>query len=211
MQSMKLDPRSLADRAHSELRRLILAGALPPGAPIAEEALALRLGISRTPIREALRRLTEDGLVAAGERQRARIATLDDTAATGVMAVRAALDALAASSCIGRCSPAMLDELRLLAARVEACLDSGDMGAAFAADGAFHLALGAASGNQELCAHLARIDGRVQLVRLTHCPQDPATVRTHTAMHAAVLDAIAAGDRDRAAALAQAHARGLRS
>jgi hypothetical protein len=59
-------------------------------------------------------------------------------------------------------------------------------------------------------AHLARIDGRVQLLRLTRCPQDPAVIRTHTAMHADLLDAIADGQAERAAAIARAHALGQR-
>lgn len=201
-----LDARPLADRAHSEIRRLILSGELPPGTAIAEEGLAVRLGISRTPIREALRRLTEDGLVAAGERQRARVATLDADEAAGVMAVRAVLDALAAESCAGRCDAATIADLRRRAALVDSLLDAGDVGAAFAADGEFHRALGAASGNAELNAHLARIDGRVQLVRMTCCAQQPAAIRQNTARHHELLEAIAAGDGVRAAAVARAHA-----
>ena len=208
MQSAKLDSRSLADRAHGELRRLILAGELTLGTPIVEEALALRLGISRTPLREALRRLTNEGLVTAGERQRGRIATLSDTEADGILAVRSALDSLAATTCARTCDPDTIRDLRQRAANVDALLNAGDLGAAFAADGDFHLALGKASGNRELDAHLARIDGRVQLVRLTRCHQDPAIVRLHTAKHGDLLDAIAAGDAERAAAIAREHALG---
>lgn len=208
MRLTAIDPRSLANQAHDELRRLILAGELPPGSPIAEDALALRLGISRTPIREALRRLTDEGLVAAGERQRARIATLAAGEADEIMQVRAALDALAAALCASGCDAAALADLRQRAGRVETALNAGDLGAAFAADGDFHLALGTASGNRELCAHLGRIDGRVQLVRLTHCPQDLASIRLNTAKHAGILDAIAVGDADAAAAAAHEHALG---
>lgn len=206
MQSATLDIRPLADRAHAEIRRLILSGELPPASSIAEEGLALRLGISRTPIREALRRLSEEGLVAAGERQRARVATLTADEAAGVMAVRAVLDALAAEGCAGRCDASTLDDLRRRAAQIDELLDTGDIGAAFAADGEFHRALGAASGNAELRAHLARIDGRVQLVRLTCCAQRPADVRQNTARHHELIAAIAAGDGARAAAIAREHA-----
>lgn len=208
MQTARLDSRPLAERAHGEIRRLILAGELAPGSPIAEEGLAVRLGISRTPIREALRRLAEDGLVAAGERQRARVATLGPAEAAGVMAVRAALDALAAESCAGRCSDSTLADLRRRAAQIDALLDAGDIGAAFAADGDLHLALGAASGNAELRAHLARIDGRVQLVRLTCCGQQPDELRRNTARHHELIAAIAAGDAARAASVAREHALG---
>jgi len=200
-----LASRPLAERAHGELRRMVLAGELAPGATVAEEELAVRLGISRTPVREALRRLGEEGLVEAGARRRARVATLDAAEIDGVLAVRAALDGLAAASCAKRHGSIDLPGLRRLAERVERLLAAGDRAAAFATDGEFHLALGRESGNRELCSHLARISGRVQLVRLLRC-QEPRAIRSRTAMHGALLDAIAAGDAERAARLARDHA-----
>lgn len=201
-----LDARPLADQAREALRHLILAGELPLGAPVPEEALAARLGISRTPLREALRRLTEEGLVEAGGRARARVAALDDDAADGITAVRGELDALAAATCARRGLDAVtLRDLHERVRAIAAHLDAGDLGGVFAADGAFHLALGAASGNRELQAHLGRLDGRVQLLRLYRC-HDPKAVRRNLAAHEPLLAAIAAGDADRAAALARSHA-----
>lgn len=203
-----LDHRPLAQRAHAELRRLILAGELPPGAPIAEDALAARLGISRTPVREALRRLAAEGLVAAGGRRRARIAALGDAEAAGIVEVRAALDALAAALCARRADAIDLAALRAQTTEIDRLMAAGDTGAAFAADGSFHLALAEASGNRELIAHLTRIDGRVQLVRLTCC-RDATAMRANAARHGQLLDAIAAGDAEAAGRIAHAHATGM--
>lgn len=199
------DSRPLAQRAYDELRRRILAGELAPGTPVVEDELAGDLGISRTPVREALRRLGEDGLVVAGDRQRARVSILGDAEAEGVREVRAALDALAAAACARRHRDLDLAPLQRQADAITALAEAGELGALFAADGAFHLALGAASGNRELLAHLARIDGRVQLVRLTTC-RDAAQVRANVVRHHELLAAIARGDAEAAAAIARAHA-----
>jgi GntR family transcriptional regulator, rspAB operon transcriptional repressor len=201
-----LDARPLAEQAHAELRRLILSGALPLGSALAEESLATQLGISRTPIREALRRLSEEGLVDAGSRARARVASIDDATADGIVAVRAELDALAAACCARRgVDGNTLRALRQAAAAIDTCLANGDLGASFAADGAFHLALGEASGNRELVSHLTRLEGRVQLVRLYRCG-DPSTVRKNVSAHRKLLAAIAARDGDLAAQIARDHA-----
>lgn len=201
-----LESRPLAEQAHAALRQLILTGVMKLGSPIAEEALAARLGISRTPIREALRRLTEEGLVEAGGRARARVASIDAETAEGITAVRAELDALAAATCARRGLDAdALAHLRTLATAVDAHVAAGDLGAAFMADGAFHMALGEASGNRELCSHLARLDGRVQLLRLFRC-RDSTMVRTKVGAHHRLIAAIAAGDHTTAATIARGHA-----
>ncbi len=70
----RLRQESLADRAYSELKQAILGGQLPPGAPLGEVELADALGVSRTPVREALRQLAAEGLVELDvERGRARL------------------------------------------------------------------------------------------------------------------------------------------
>lgn len=202
-----LDNRPLADRAHAELRRLILQGELVLGQTVAEDALAARLGISRTPIREAMRRLGEEGLIEAGGRARARVAGMDDETARGIAEVRGELDALAAVGCARRRDPAVVERLTALAAEIEGHHQAGDTAAAFASDGAFHLAMGEGSGNRELLVHLRRLDGRVQLWRLHRC-HDLAKIRRDAATHARLVALIAAGDAAAAGTLARAHARG---
>lgn len=205
--SNRLDVRPLADQAHSELRRLILAGDLALGQAVAEDTLAARLGISRTPVREALRRLAEEGLIEAGGRARVRVAGMDDETARGIAEVRGELDALAAALCARRRDPALSERLAAMATEIERRHAANDLAGAFAADGAFHLALAEASGNSELLAHLRRLDGRVQLLRLHRC-HDMAKIRRDVATHHRLVALVAAGDGDGAADLARRHARG---
>lgn len=205
--STVLEVRPLAEQAQAEIRRLILAGDLRLGQQVSEDVLAARLGISRTPVREALRRLTEEGLIEAGGRLRARVASLDDAGATAIAQVRGELDALASALCAERREAADVQRLTTMAEAVEARHAEGDLAALFAADAALHLEFAACSGNRELLAHLRRIDGRVQLWRLHH-QHDLAKVGRDILAHRRVIDRIAAGDAAGAADIARHHARG---
>lgn len=202
-----IDVRPLAEQAQAEIRRLILSGELRLGQQIAEDVLAQRLGISRTPIREALRRLTEEGLIEAGGRLRARVASLDDEAATAIAQVRGELDALAAALCAERRSADDLGRLQAMVHAIDERHAAGDLAGLFAADAALHIELAACSRNRELLSHLRRIDGRVQLWRLHH-PRDLDKVGRDIQAHHRLLAMIAAGDAIGAAAVARTHARG---
>lgn len=203
-----LDRRSLADQAIAAIRRLVLDGTLPLGGRITEEDLAARLGISRTPVREALRRLTEAGLLEVVGSRQLRVPRLDGRAATDLAAVRSALDGLAAAACATAALDAgAIARLRAMAATIAERFAAGDTAGGLAADAAFHLALAHASGNAELAAHLERLDGRIQLWRLGRC-REPDKIRRDIRAHERVLDAIAAGDASAAETLARTHALG---
>lgn len=89
--------RTKAEHAYHELRARILSGDLAPGAVVSSEALAAQLGLSATPIREALRRLAADHLVVLSAHRDVRIKTLSRAEIAGLYAVRRSLDAMAAS------------------------------------------------------------------------------------------------------------------
>jgi DNA-binding GntR family transcriptional regulator len=110
---------SLADQAYQALRSAVMAGELGPGDRITERLLAERLGISPTPVREALRRLEQDGLLERPGPRTIRVANFDSLTATGVLLAVARLRALAArlaSTC------ATLDQL----AQMAECLDEAE-------------------------------------------------------------------------------------
>jgi DNA-binding GntR family transcriptional regulator len=84
-----------SDYAYQRLRELILSGELEPGAVINQEILAKRIGISTTPLREALRRLKQSGMVELGAHKDARVATLNAEEARDLLELRRSLDPLA--------------------------------------------------------------------------------------------------------------------
>jgi DNA-binding GntR family transcriptional regulator len=116
------DVRSLRDRAYDDIREAILTGALPPGERIKERDVAAQMGISTTPVKEALRRLEQDGLVVSQPRRGAVVGPLVQTSPAEILQIRADLEGYAArlaaekmSSTDKRTLAAELDALEALA------------------------------------------------------------------------------------------------
>ena len=128
----------LRDEAYARLRDAILDGTLEAGEQLRDAELSSWLGISRTPIREALARLEDCGLVESAPNRYTRVAPLDRRDAQDAFQVVAALHALAATLGVARVSSAELDAMAAANERFSAALASGDVDAAVAADDAFH-------------------------------------------------------------------------
>ena len=113
----------LRDRIHDKLRAAILSGELPPGAPIIEAELAARLGASRTPIREALRRLETEGLLEPRGLRGSVVRALDAAEVGCIFEIREALESLAARRAARVISEA---DLRKLAGHLDAMREAVD-------------------------------------------------------------------------------------
>src|SRR3954447_8674556 len=108
----------LADRAYVELRDQIVTLAIPPGAPINEEALGRELRLGRTPLREAIKRLALENLVAVYPRRGTFVTEINITDLAHISDVRGQLEAHAAYRAAQRLTPAQRDELGALMAEV---------------------------------------------------------------------------------------------
>jgi DNA-binding GntR family transcriptional regulator len=120
------DVRSLRDRAYDDIREAILSGGLRPGQRIKERDVAAQMGISTTPVKEALRRLEQEGLVVSQPRRGAVVGPLVLTPEEEILRIRADLEGLAARLAAEKMSPEdkrrlarRLDELETLAASAE--------------------------------------------------------------------------------------------
>lgn len=100
-----------SERAHARLREEIVSGDLPPGFALGEVEQALRLGISRTPLREALRKLHAEGLCAVGKGRTFVVAPISADAVADLFELREALECQAARLAARRCRPAVFHEL----------------------------------------------------------------------------------------------------
>ncbi len=191
----------LVDQAYRALVDAISSGALAPGQRIVQEVLAAQLAVSRQPVLQALRLLKADGLVEDAPGRGLRVTPLDAGLIAQVYAVRGALDALAARLAARRATalPAALQQAGRAAAR------SGDVRAMIDADLAFHQAVYAASGNplveRSAAPHWCQIRRAMGAV-LQHAPARAAIWDEH----AAIAEALAAGDADTAERLAREHA-----
>ncbi|WP_028061903.1 GntR family transcriptional regulator [Solirubrobacter soli] len=152
----------LRDRAYTTIRDAIVDGTLQPGERLRDQELTQWLGLSRTPVREALSRLEQDGLVETEPQRFTRVAPLDRRAARDAFPIVAAIHALAAELGVPRLTAADLDAMRAANDDFAQALKADDVDAALAADDAFHAVLLTASANSELTKTLDRLMPRLR-------------------------------------------------
>lgn len=206
---LKIAP-SLAEQVYEAVRDEICDGILPPGAPLVQEQLAERFGVSRQPIQQAIALLKADGLIEEHGKRGMRIPFLDLERMRHHYVIRAALDALAAKLAASRVA-ADAATARLVAEKGAEILRNGnravaerDMLGQIRNDAAFHALIYEASGNPLLAATAEphwRFLRRVMSDVLRHAEPPKAIWE----QHAAILEAIRAGDAIRAETLARAH------
>jgi DNA-binding GntR family transcriptional regulator len=138
---------SVADLAYERIRRYVLGGEVPPGARLGQVELAERFGISRTPVREALRRLAGEGLVDFHSNRGFRVADLGLDAVLRRMEVRSLVEPGIARLAAERRTEEDLQRLEVAIASEEGARDGIS---AHDASRDFHIALALASGNEEL-------------------------------------------------------------
>lgn len=200
---------SLASLAQAELEKLILSGALPPGARLGEADTAERIGVSRGPIREAFRALEEQGLVRVEKNRGVFVRQVSLEEADETYAVRAALEGLAARTLARRITK---DEVRtlntILTAMAHACRDN-DVARYTELNSRFHNTIVALSGNKKLGEMYGRLVATLTLFRrltLTRKEALSASLKEHRR----IAKAIASGDGEAAARAIEAHAEASR-
>lgn len=140
----------LRDVVFNTLRQAILTGELKPGERLMEIHLANKLGVSRTPIREAIRKLELEGLVTMIPRRGAEVAQITEKSMQDVLEVRRALDALCAELACDRISPEELESLKKACDNFELAVKTKDVKKIAQADVALHDIIVQATGNSRL-------------------------------------------------------------
>ena len=197
-----------AAATYDELKRRLLNGEFPLGHRMAEERLAVELGVSRTPVREALSRLSAEGLVERRSEGGYGPAAPDLHLARDLYEVRFALelDALARPGRLGA-----THDLRLVRELRSDWLDlavpdpTDVVGPDFALlDEDYHVRLAAAAGNDALCDMLVRVNERIRPVRL-HDFLTPGRIQRTIEQHLSIVDALLAGELRAARGLLESH------
>lgn len=196
--------RSLADEAADRLRDLILLERLAPGTPVSERELADLLGISRTPLKDALRLLQAEGLIDYGPTRRPRVADPSIAELRDDIAVLGALEALAGETACDRASDAELAEILDIAAQ----MDDGpaDPLAFFRLDMAFHRAIVAAAHNRPLAETHRQFNARLWRARFLSSRQQDRRANM-LAEHGRIATALEARDGAATAQALRAHLR----
>ncbi|MFI6868146.1 GntR family transcriptional regulator [Nocardia sp. NPDC050406] len=199
----------LGPSVHRQLRQLVLSGELEPGAPLSVLALAARLGVSRSPVREAVQQLIYEGLAVTVPHAGARVAVVDDARIREVLAVRAVLDGLAAAEAATRLTEADLAKLTaMLAAQEENLRDGADSARDAELDLEFHTFIRDSSGNATLADELARLESQAHLYRGDLWTRE-RNRRIAVREHRRIVEALESGHAEDARAAAQAHVHGL--
>lgn len=199
---------SLANPIADRLRRDILRGHLRPGAPIKERDTAEAMGVSRTPMREAIRILAKEGLVELRPARSPIVALPDVTALSEQAEVLIALEKLAARLACGNAKDRDLEEIGRIVARMAAEFDSVDALDMFEIDMSFHGAIAAASGNGALSDTHRGFQERLWHARFLSARKRRNRDRV-VSDHTRILDALRARDADAAETAIDRHLRRL--
>jgi len=194
-----------AEAAYQRLRAMILDNVLPPGTQRLEAELAIELGMSRTPVREAMLRLQQEGLVSVTPRHGMRVAPISVADMRDIYDVLESLEPKAAELLARRGLDAgALAPLIQACDTMEAAIESEDRTAWARGDEAFHRGLAELCGNQRLAAMAMQVWDQSHRARMFTLNMRPLPAQS-TAEHRETLRAILAGDADGAREIYRRH------
>jgi DNA-binding GntR family transcriptional regulator len=198
-------PLSMAERAYREIQDRLVRLEIPPGAPISEDELCLRLGLSRTPVREALKRLEQERLVVAYPRRGTFATEINVTDLAHIFEVRQLIEPAAAASAARHATGAERDGFRSLVREVAATHGRGDPPEQLMRlDLRVHRAIYAATHNPYLEDTLVRHGNLATRIWCLFVDR-LAGMEGHIEGHTHLLQAVIGADAGRAAQLARRH------
>jgi len=200
---------SLGERVYDRIRDAITSGVLAPGTRVTERALAADLATSPTPVREALRRLEQEGLLERRGRRGIYVAQLPASALSEMLYVQALLRGAAARLAAQKLTDDQLHELQDLLRQMEAAAEAGAAETIYELSRRFHQSIETASGNDLLITFLSTLDAfershHILAIREV-LDNRPMLLRRSHGEHTEIARALSARDAGRAEALMRAH------
>lgn len=201
--------RPLREIVYEELKMQILTGRIEPGTRMMEIELAEEMGVSRTPIREAIRKLEKEGLVTIEPRKGAYASDVSTEDMVEILEVRQIMEGLAAELAASRVQEVQLDQLREAEERYNAAVASGDTEQMIKYDSQFHKMIVEASNNKTLMQLIEPLQEMALRFRyLYYHDLNRAMNMPHE--HDEIIDAIATGDQEQAKLAASMHIKRLK-
>ena len=194
----------LRDVVFNTLRQAILTGELKPGERLMEIHLANRLGVSRTPIREAIRKLELEGLVTMIPRRGAEVAQITEKSMNDVLEVRRALDALCVELACDRITDGELEQLKLACEGFEQAIKTQDAKKIAHADVALHDIIVQATGNQRLIQLVLNLSEQMYRYRFEYI-KDTSQHQNLIEEHRIIYQSIVNKEKETAAQAARTH------
>ena len=199
-------PPTAQEAVLAALRELIVTGELAPGTPVRQEALAERLGVSRVPLREALKVLEGEGQVVYRPHRGYAVAELSVEDLLEVYRIRDLLEDEAVREAVPRLTPRDLDEISAAEADVRAAAATGDIAAITAANRRLHFAVYEASAMPRMVRMIRVLWDATDVYRSLYFAEAANRARIDEE-HAAAIAAMRAGDTERAVAVLAEHRR----
>lgn len=202
-------PLLLSAHAYQQLKGLILSNTLRPGEPLGEERLAAQWGISRTPLRAALARLEQEGLVRMVPHKGAVITALDPEDVADIFGARRALEVAAAQLATPHLAEEQLAELARFFAAIKGDLAQGRYDSYIPSDAQFHAAIIAAVPNKVVVRMLGQLYEQITRIRNFSNNQPGEHMRESFAEHERILAAFQRRDIDAVGAAMDEHLRNV--
>jgi DNA-binding GntR family transcriptional regulator len=198
------DYKPLREVIFNTIREAIIIGELKPGERLMEVQLAEKMGVSRTPVREAIRKLELEGLVEMLPRKGARVANLSEKDIMDVLEVRSTLDGLASSLSALRITDDEIKELKHILAQFITCVEKNNLQGSIRKDVEFHDVIYRSSRNDKLIQISNNLREQVQRYRVIYM-KDYSSSSELVKEHTEILDAISRRDPDAAMKVARLH------
>jgi phosphonate utilization transcriptional regulator len=189
-----LQSQSLTMLVQKEIERMIVGGEVGAGAKLSENALAVRLGVSRGPVREALRAIEPTGLVRIEKNRGVFVRRVSLEEADEIYEVRAALEGLIGRLAARRIHPEQVDKIRAVVKKMHAVGRARDADAYYPLNVQFHELLVEAAGNRALQANYRRVVNELDLYRRETISRSAENIPVSTRDHEAIINAVAKRD-----------------
>lgn len=200
---------SLSGRVYQTLKQYILDQRLKPGSKLSVPRLAQQLAVSRTPVKEAIERLGQEGLVTTLPNRGAFVAIIRPEDVEEIYQMREMLEGLASRLAALKIDPGMMAELRRLLEQGEAAVRRGDITAHTSFDLEFHRLIRERAGNRRLIRALDNLQDQIRVVFRTSAII-PGRMAMAIEEHSRIIEALESGEADHAEEITRDHVRRIR-
>jgi DNA-binding GntR family transcriptional regulator len=194
----------LSEQVYTLVRKAIVMGNLPPGAPINEPEIAGRLGISRTPVREAVKKVSDEGLIEVFAQHGTFVSNIRRAQVEEAYIIRIALESESVQRAAATISQRQLQDIEDIHQAHETAVRRTRYDEAIARDDDLHRSIAEVNGLNMLWKVVDITKAQMDRCRLQSLPDSGAGLET-VAQHRAIIDALKAGDPERARTAMQAH------
>jgi len=194
---------TLTQQVYEMTRAWILEGTFPPGTRLKDNKLAEELGVSNTPVREAIRQLEREGLVEIASYKGGYVKEFTTHDVREIYDVRSALESLAVRLTVGSLTAGQARRMEELVERYQEAHEAGDRAAGLRADLELHDLIAEASGNATLQEMLRLLSAKIQMLR--QMDRGTGRMRQSVLDHRKILDALNEGNGDRAVEVVERH------